>query len=284
MEFHAAVYGNPPPDVTDRRVVIVDFSYKRHVLLEMGTSARSILILDHHKSAAEDLRGFLSPGPYEDWVNGEPATVHDGGAPIAALFDMERSGAAIAWEYFNPDKPLPLLLQFVQDRDLWRFSMEHTRAVQTVIYSHPYDFDAWDILATRCTVESALRSMVREGEAIDRKHHKDCAELIAVTKRFMVIGGHRVPVCNLPYTMSSDVGHKLCAEWQGDFWQDGITAKMPAFAACYWDTPDGRVFSLRSDDEHGGVDVSAVAKGYGGGGHRNAAGFRMPIGWEGDAV
>jgi nanoRNase/pAp phosphatase (c-di-AMP/oligoRNAs hydrolase) len=53
------------------------------------------------------------------------------------------------------------------------------------------------------------------------------------------------------------------------------------FAACYWDTPDGRVFSLRSRED--GVDVSAIAKRYGGGGHRNASGFRMPIGWEGDA-
>ena len=52
-------------------------------------------------------------------------------------------------------------------------------------------------------------------------------------------------------------------------------AKGEPFAACYWDTPAGRVFSLRSTDD--GVVVSAVAKKYGGGGHRNAAGFRVPI-------
>jgi nanoRNase/pAp phosphatase (c-di-AMP/oligoRNAs hydrolase) len=50
-------------------------------------------------------------------------------------------------------------------------------------------------------------------------------------------------------------------------------AKGRPFAGCYWDTPDGRVFGLRSTDE--GVDVSAVAKQYGGGGHRNASGFRV---------
>jgi nanoRNase/pAp phosphatase (c-di-AMP/oligoRNAs hydrolase) len=51
----------------------------------------------------------------------------------------------------------------------------------------------------------------------------------------------------------------------------------PAFAACYWDTPEGRVFSLRSI---GDFDVSEIAKQYGGGGHKNASGFRLPHGVE----
>ena len=50
-------------------------------------------------------------------------------------------------------------------------------------------------------------------------------------------------------------------------------AKGKPFAACYWDTPKGRVFSLRSSDD--GADVSEVAKQYGGGGHRNASGFTV---------
>lgn len=76
----------------------------------------------------------------------------------------------------------------------------------------------------------------------------------------MVIDGFDVPVANLPYTLSSDAGH--------------LMAQGEPFAACYWDTPAGRVFSLRSSDA--GEDVSAVAKTYGGGGHRNAAGFQVP--------
>lgn len=78
----------------------------------------------------------------------------------------------------------------------------------------------------------------------------------------MVIGGFDVPVANLPYTLSSDAGHEM--------------AKGQPFAACYWDTPDGRVFSLRSAPD--GQDVSAIAKQYGGGGHRAAAGFKVPPG------
>ncbi|MNH03662.1 hypothetical protein D3C79_629310 [compost metagenome] len=85
-----------------------------------------------------------------------------------------------------------------------------------------------------------------------------------MTKRRLVIAGHDVPVASLPYTLTSDAGHLMS---QGEL-----------FAACYWDTPEGRVFSLRSNDD--GLDVSEIAKQYGGGGHRNASGFRVPFGHE----
>ena len=75
----------------------------------------------------------------------------------------------------------------------------------------------------------------------------------------LVLGDGVTAMADLPYTMSSDAGHEM--------------AKGRPFAACYWDTPEGRVFSLRSNDE--GIDVSEVAKQYGGGGHRNASGFRV---------
>lgn len=85
-------------------------------------------------------------------------------------------------------------------------------------------------------------------------------EPLGVVVREFVIGGYAVPVANLPYTMASDAGHKL--------------AESAPFGACYWDTPEGRVFSLRSQGE---FDVSEIAKQYGGGGHKNAAGFRVPF-------
>ena len=112
-----------------------------------------------------------------------------------------------------------------------------------------------------------LQALADQGSAIERKHFKDIAELLAVSARPMVIGGHRVKVANLPYTMSSDAAGKL--------------AEGEPFGACYMDTPDGRVFSLRSHGEQA-VDVSEIAKAYGGGGHKNAAGFTAPIGWEGE--
>jgi hypothetical protein len=155
------------------------------------------------------------------------------------------------------------LIDRLEDRDLWRFRFPDTRAIQVTVFSHPYDFAVWDHLMT-----SHLDTLRTEGEAIERKHHKDVAELVGATRRTMIIGGYVVPVANLPYTLTSDAGHLMC---QGQ-----------PFAACYLDTPKGRSFSLRSTDA--GVDVSGVAQIFGGGGHRNAAGFLAPIGWEGEGA
>lgn len=261
VEFHAGIYGNDPPDVRGRDVVLVDFSYKRPVIDAIGRAASSVLILDHHKTAADDLAGLRAPKTWLDHVEQSALDDMENAEPVRAVFDMNRSGAGIAWDFFHPGQPRPRLLDHIEDRDLWRFLLPHTREIQAAVFSYPYDFNVWDEL-----VAADLELMAKQGEAIERKHHKDIAELVGVTKRRMVIGGASVPVANLPYTLTSDAGNLMAA---GE-----------PFAACYWDTPDGRVFSLRSRED--GADVSTIAKMYGGGGHRNAAGFRMPIGWEGD--
>lgn len=271
VDFHAGVYQDLPPDVTGRDVIIVDFSYKRPVLDEMAQAAASIVILDHHKTAAEDLAPFQvhECGSGRFAFSDLPSVWRDfdelNRPFIAALFDMERSGAGLAWDFFFPRKPRPRLIDHIEDRDLWRFKLEGTREIQAALFSYPYDFEVWDKFfygVTGVADESVpLEDLRREGAAIERKHHKDVAELVDVCKRPMKIGGHVVPAASLPYTLTSDAGH--------------LMAKGQPFAACYWDTPEGRVFSLRSTDE--GLDVSAIAKSYGGGGHRNASGFRVPL-------
>ncbi len=274
-EFYPGVHGEPPPDVTGRDVILVDFSYPRAHLVDMAQVARSILVLDHHKSAEAELRsgeikvGTIGqvglkavrivrldnlPEAREAWLHYEDtATVHDG--IVCALFDMDRSGAGIAWDFFHPGVSRPELIDHVEDRDLWRFALPGTREIQAAVFSYPYDFDVWDLL-----METPMETLRAQGVAIERKHHKDVAELVTVAKRQMVIGHYEVPVASLPYTLASDAGH--------------LMAKGKPFAACYYDKDDGRVFSLRSTDQ--GVDVSEVAKLYGGGGHARAAGFRVP--------
>lgn len=233
VAFFPGVYQTSPPNVEGRNVLMVDFSYKRPVLLEMAKAANTICIIDHHKTAAEDLQELPSN--------------------VITIFDMERSGAMLTWLHYFKDKEPPQLLRHIEDRDLWRFALQGTREIQANVFSYPYDFAVWDELMARPVEE--LRA---EGNAIERKHFKDIAELTQVVTRRMVIGGHNVPIANLPYTLTSDAGHAL--------------AKGEPFAGCYWDTPEGRVFSLRSNN---GLDVSAIAKQYGGGGHHDASGFRV---------
>lgn len=268
VKFFPGVYGEEPPDVTDQDVLIVDFSYKRPVLEEMAKSASSITILDHHKAAEADLAAFTSIDgvliPAAQLVE-QAQFMHT--HPIQARFRMDMSGAALTWAYCFPDEPQPWIVRYVQDRDLWRFELTGSREVAASLFSYPYDFEIWDIFALRLDegVSSTL-AVIAEGAAIERKHHKDIAELLAISTRYMTIGGYLVKVANLPYTMSSDAA--------------GALAKGQAFGACYFDRADARIFSLRSAPD--GIDVSEIAAAYGGGGHKHASGFQVPIGWEGE--
>lgn len=272
VEFVAGVYGQEPPGVAGKDVILVDFSYKYDVLAELANQANSIIVLDHHKSAAEDLTRFEpfhagiekdtrrdDGSPLLGWKSAHDMARSQNGPAIACCFDMNRSGAMLAWDHFFPGQEPPQLLRHIEDRDLWLFKLEGTREIQANLFSYPYDFEVWDRL-----MATDVLSLVSDGAAIERKHHKDVAELVGVTKRRLMIGGFDVPAANLPYTLTSDAGH--------------LMAQGEPFAACYWDTPTGRVFSLRSTDE--GMDVSEIASQYGGGGHRNASGFRVPFGHE----
>lgn len=270
VRFHPGVYGDLPPDVTGMDVIMVDFSYKRPVIEEMGRKARSMLVIDHHKTAAEDLAGFPPPIFSNDWTAHISDNGQDGVDPRLprVVFDMNHSGAMLAWKYFFHDQKPPRLLCHIEDRDLWRFALSGTREIQAYVFSYPYDFAIWDAMISEAETDEGLKSMCRSGEAIERKHFKDIDELLSVMARPMEIGGVEVMVANLPYTMASDGAGKL--------------AENAPFGATYYDAQNGRVFSLRSRGTDG-ADVSEIAKAYGGGGHRNAAGFRMPIGWDGDA-
>lgn len=246
-DYVAGVYQQDPPDVAGRDVYLVDFSYKRAVVEQMLKAANSVCLIDHHKTAIEDLQPLFK----QDSWTGEPKQ-------LAHFTDLNRSGATLAWDYLFPGEDRPLLLGHVEDRDLWRFKLAGTREIQAFVFSHEYSFELWDKLMSADQVE--LMKMTAAGAAIERKHHKDVAELVGVCKRRMVIGGHDVPVASLPYTLVSDAAHAMA---QGE-----------PFAACYWDTAEGRTFGLRATDE--GIDVSEVAKRYGGGGHAKAAGFKVP--------
>lgn len=277
VEFYPGVYQTPPPDVTDRHVLIVDFSYKMDVLAEMHLQARSLLVLDHHKTAKDDLSVLLPAPSREEMLARWRDEVSYNSA--CAVFDMERSGAGITWDFFYPQQNRPQMIEHIEDRDLWRFRYAGSREINANLFSFPYDFKLWDKLMFLAARD--LDNFRDQGAAIERKHHKDISELLEIVTRPMRIGGFVVPVANLPYTLTSDAGHALCernAEGKPlpkDTANSDINPmkfKHP-FAGCCWDTPSGRQFSLRSRDD--GMDVGEIAKLYGGGGHVHASGFRV---------
>jgi len=233
------LYGLPPPDLPRGAVVsILDFSYPRGVLLHLRKMCSALDVLDHHKSAEAELEGLNF-----------------------CYFDMDRSGAVLAWEWWHGLEPVPLLLKYVQDRDLWRFWLWEGREVTAWLRSYPRDFETWNVLSRQ--VESAFGRVALEGRALLRLQDQ-LVEVMCRQVTLIELGGHRVPVANAT-VFFSDVGERLCQ----------LYPDAP-FAAYYMDRADGvRQWGLRS---RGDFDVSLVAKAYGGGGHLAAAGFVQPAG------
>lgn len=258
-EFVPAVYGTDPPDVTGRDVYIADFSYKRPVMLDILDRAASVAVLDHHKTAVAELAG-LGRGN--------------------VVFDADKSGARLAWEYlqdraFAAGRPdgfftdsdeggglvrceSPWLVDYTEDRDLWRWELPQSRFVNAALRSFPLGFAGWDVLHGIGRGSTAWTGLLLQGEAILRAEQKVIDSHVGHARE-VAIAGHKV-LCVNATVLSSEIA--------------GALAAGRPFGACYFDRADGkRVYSLRSRD--GGVDVSEVAGQFGGGGHRNAAGFEV---------
>jgi hypothetical protein len=269
--FHAGHYRWPLPDAEGKNVLFVDFSAPRAELEVMARTAASIVILDHHKTAEEDLQPFtvhagnglaydLSgmperlPGMLRDLM------VDLDRPPIVAVFDMARSGARMAWQFAHAQHaadPVPLMLSLIEDRDLWRFDHgEQTRAFSAALRTYPQELKLWD----RLSVD--VSGMVEEGKVVLPAQRIEVGKIVAQAYLHS-IAGHQVPVANAPPFYASEVGNELLA-----FYPEA------PFAATWCRRADGRdQWSLRS--EYDRLDVSEIAKRFGGGGHRNASGFDL---------
>lgn len=234
-EAYAAGYNQDPPDVTDRNVLIVDFSYPRETLLRMYESARSLRVYDHHKTAEVDLKGLSF-----------------------CTFDMERSGAGIAWDELVGG-PRPWLVDYVEDRDLWRWKLSDSCTVNNYVMATPYTMQHWDELEGLDVSE-----VIAGGLAIQRKIDAYCSAMDFNTRE-VEWEGREFLVVNAPQVMISDLLHHLCNRTREE---KGLKDVM---AMGWWQRSDGKYqHSLRSI---GGIDVSVLAKKFGGGGHTHAAGF-----------
>jgi uncharacterized protein len=239
VDFHAGKHGEPPPEVGDREVYVVDFSYPRPIIEEMARHTKKLTVIDHHITAAQDL---------EDLIR------NDGS--VDGIFDMEKSGCLLTWEWFFKDRHPPQALLAVNDHDLWTFERPWTREIALAMTAYRYEFETWDTMMAA----DRLESLRQEGVALYRKQQKDIAEIIVAGSYLITIAGHTVPACNVPYMWASDAGH--------------IMAQGHPFAACFWIDGKEMAFSLRSAPD--GLDVSEIAKRFGGGGHQHAAGFKLP--------
>jgi hypothetical protein len=245
VDHHAAIYGKPPPDVSGRKVVILDFSYPPEVLQVICDEAYSVLMIDHHISNIRALKDFKHPR-------------------LETVLDDSRCGAYLAAQYMWPDREPSEMVKLVDDRDRWVFHYPDTRPFHASLFSRPYKIGEWN------SASRNIKGEVADGIAIDRKHLKDIHELLDLCMQWEDLDGQRVPCVNLPYTLASDACAIMLERYPN----------VPFVAAWYLRGDEAIVFSLRSRDDQ--FDVSVLAAKYGGGGHATAAGMAVRV-WP-DAV
>lgn len=250
IEAFAAHYGQSPPNCTNRTVFIVDFSYKRDVMRQILSQAKAATVLDHHKTAPAELAGLS-----DEFVQRPDLIQNPEGSELPSIwFDMTKSGGRLAWEWwFGPKVPSPWLVDYTEDRDLWRHALVESENINAALRSYPLDFDLWDEFDRSVGQREMFK---REGAAI-RRAEKAIVNSHVRNARERIIDGHAVLSVNATVLFSEIAGE---------------LAKDRPFGACYFDRQDGkRQWSLRSRD--GGLDVSEIAKAHGGGGHPQAAGY-----------
>ena len=275
-EIVHAYYGKEPPDVRGRDVVLIDFSYPRATLRAMRRACESLLVIDHHKSAAADLAEDTTRDAITSiagWSNlswerhcETVALDHLENAEdqIYTLFDMERSGAGLAWDFFSPGEPRPWLVDYVEDRDLWRHALPFSEIINAYVGLLPFEFATWSEVATR-----PMEAYCEAGSIALTKTEQYVAEA-SKNLRWCTVAGYRVPVVNAPQV---DISELLDAVLTRQVPATAVIAQPDVpFAVGWWQRFDGLFqYSLRS---RGDFDVSEIAKQFGGGGHRNAAGFQ----------
>lgn len=226
------------PDVAGRAVYILDFSFSAEIMRGIDEQAAKLVMLDHHKSAAEHLTGFAC----------RCGVVH---------FDMHKSGSRLAWEFFQRDKPLPDLVRFIEDRDIWTWQYPQSAGFLAALDMEPFDFALWATIAAFDTGQ--LQAFMARGQAMDDKFNKLAADIAEGAEPLVFNGQHGLMV-NAPSVFHSVVG-------------DILSRKTGTFALMWCAGKGGTVKAgLRSQRN---FDCIALARSMGGGGHAQACGFKM---------
>ena len=245
-KYIACTYYNNFVDKIDKgdTVYLLDFHVDRRLLLDWYDRAESILVLDHHATAERTI-GDL------DFVT----------------VDKNECGATLAFKHFFPGREMPLMYNYVRDRDLWLWEKPNSKEINSFINFHSTmvdDFSVWDYIYTRLNVDFA--NALREGKLLNDQRRIMVQRMIKYAAP-LEVGQHTVPSVNSSVLMS-EIGNALLSEYPD------------APFSCVYVVQNGRLrCSLRS--EEGRKDVSTIAESYGGGGHRNSSGMTFtPHSWE----
>jgi uncharacterized protein len=237
-QCYPVTHGDPLPVAVDKKILyIVDFSFDVERLRQLKHQAKEVRWYDHHKTSLPT---------YEKLKWG--------------VLNLQESGASLTWKQEYPQQPLPKILEYVRDKDLFEWKLPDSRAISMYLKNEAQILDPssefWKKILERWD-EKEFRQMVEKGEIALQTQR--AAILTGLKNGFEVnFHGHRALAVNWSLE-ASDIGEVIYKEL------DYPVAILFYYSGDHW------TFSLRSNR----VDVSELALKYGGGGHPGAAGFRQ---------
>lgn len=225
----------PPKGLRNKTIYLIDIVYLPEVMTALGKH-NHIVVIDHHKTAKASV-----------------AVAHE------SLYDLTHSGAALAWHYFHGHKKLPKLIRAVEENDLWKFRSKDTKALIASLELYDFSFSTWNKLMREFETPASYRMHAGLGNTI-LQYKRVLIDYITRHAEKGTFVGKSAWIVNTPL-FESEVGHTL------------VERKGGPKIALIWRETDGVIrVSLRSAS---GVDVSKLAERFGGGGHPQAAGFRL---------
>lgn len=246
-EYIPMNYDSPMPEISKTdQVFMLDYCRKKDDLVRTALSAKHLIVLDHHKSAM----------PEVDAAQLELANWGSRDVTFDVTIDIKRSGAMLAWQFFFSGEEVPMMINYIQDRDLWQFKLTRTETFHAYMCSMPFDFKVWDKIHKE--MNKNLTYWGDSGENILRYHDLLVEQFCKQVNFVDLAGYYDIPIVNCSM-LFSEVPHKLL-----EMYPDA------PFAMYFYRRNGIWQYGLRS---RGDVDVSKVAGYFGGGGHHNAAGF-----------
>ena len=239
----------------EKNIVFVDICPPHENITELA-KYNKILVLDHHKSAKDSFD-----------KNGIPDNV-------TFVFDINRSGCQIVWDYYSKNMKRPWFIDYVADRDLWTWKLENSKYINLALHhdDHLINFDSIDKLYSNKNIK--IKNLVEKGKMIESIQNKQMefeesrsviAKIKIENKDYIV----RLATC-IP-SLRSDLGNRLANK----IIRDGDKSYYPDFSAVYSFDPKSEEWWISLRANNSSPDLSVLASCLGGGGHKNASGFTI---------
>ena len=176
----------PPEGLIDKRIYCVDFaSYTSDIFKNLIANNKQVTAIDHHAARAEVIQ-----------------MTHD------YRYDPTHSGAVLAWQYFHPGKPVPQLLLHIEDYDLWRFHLPHTKELIMALALEQQDFNKWNLIARDMQKARGRKKYIDAGHTLKQFEDEEVAHMVNKRAEEVMFEGHRVLAVNSPMFMN-EIGSAL---------------------------------------------------------------------------